>query len=592
MQEYAVVVNHLSIRTNGNGSERPLLDNISFRVPPRHFAAVIGSSGCGKTTLLRAIAGLVLPTRGHVSLLGYPCAEFKRRFPLALGYLPQFSVAHEDLSVMEILRYDCELQLPASVKPATRQRWLAYLVNLAGLKEVAGQRYRTLSGGQRRRVALAEALMSDPPILLVDELTSGLDPQAESDMMEWLRYLAHQAGKTIVLVTHAVRNLDKTDSVLFMKRGRLLFHGNENDLRYRYGLTNVEELYYQDYAMIEAGAGRHAATAAAQPDGNPHATTTAAAAPTDATAADQPADYPPAALSQPHPVRTAGPASTWHQFSVLVRRQFLLFARDRGQILLHLVILFTFPALVAVFALGGLPQVRNLSLAMDPNIIRSLQERLLYLKESLSSATLVSGLIMFQVILLTLAGANNGSREIAKERGILDKEQRTGLSTPAYVASKMVWVTTLAMVQAFWMTWFVKSICRFPGDFGVQYGVLFMTTLAMGTTCLAISAHTTSTEKASLLAIYLVGLQLPLSGSVLALPDWLMHITRPFIAAYWGWSGYLKSLQDYRIYDIVRETARTWLAPPSVVCLVLALHVAAALAGCLFFVRRSPARPI
>ena len=523
----AIDVRNLTYRIDG----RVLLDNIAFDVPTGHFAAVIGSSGCGKTTLLRVLAGILPASTGEISLLGYSLAQYKRRYPLALGYLPQVSQAHEDLSVMEILQFAAHLQLPENVSAQTRQRWIEYLIRLAGLETVRHQIYRTLSGGQRRRVALAEALISDPPLLVVDELTSGLDPQAEASMMGWLRFLAHEAGKTILLVTHAVRNLDQTDSVMFMKSGRILFHGSHA------ALGDIEELYVRPESEI------------------PHSP-------------------PPAPVTvTPQPVRTGGPPSAARQFSALARRQWLLLSRDKVQIILHAVILFTFPVLVAVFAIRGLPQVRNLSLSLGGNILRSMQEQLLYFRESLASASLISGLIMFQVILLTLAGANNGSREIAKERSIWEKERRSGLSPVAYFFSKFQMIAFFTLLQSFWMTWFVKSICRFPGSFGMQFGVLLLTNLAMGATCLAISARSSSTEKASLLAIYLVGLQLPLSGAVLALPEWLVWITRPWIAAYWGWSGYLKSLADFPVYDVVRQTTHTWLASPASVAGVLAGHI-------------------
>ncbi|MDD2710608.1 MAG: ATP-binding cassette domain-containing protein [Verrucomicrobiae bacterium] len=559
----AVAVRHLTYEAGHPSASKRILDDVSFSLPPGHFTAIIGASGCGKSTLLRTLTGLLAPTTGDIFLLGHSLADYKAQYPLALGYLPQFSEAHEDLTIEEILRFCADLQLPGSVNPGTREKWLAYLIQLAGLDGVRHQRYKSLSGGQRRRLALAETLMPDPPILLVDELTSGLDPRAEASMMEWLGFLSHQSGKTILLVTHAVKNLDQTDSVLFMKKGRLFFHGNHRDLLAKYQASSIEELYQEDDPAPRENAGG-AEKIAAGADGQEE---------------------------EPAAVRTAGPASAWQQFIVLLKRHFLLFSRDRAQMILHAVLLLTFPALVAVFALGGLPQVRSLSLSLDTNIIRSLQEQLLYLKDSMSSATLVSGLIMFQVILLTLAGSNNGAREIAKERGILEKEQRCGLSSWAYVSSKMVHVILLAFLQSFWMTWFVKSTCNFPGAFSVQFSILFLTTLAMGTTCLAISSCSSSTEKASLQAIYLVGLQLPLSGAVLALPEWLVWITRPFIAAYWGWSGYLKCLSEFRIYDIVRQTTKTWLAAPALVCGVLACHIILAYAWSVFFVNRRKCPP-
>lgn len=524
-------------------SERPLLDDISFSVPAAHFAAIIGSSGCGKTTLLRTLAGILAPTSGTITLLGHSFEEYKRLYPLALGYLPQVSQAHEELSVLEILEFAAQLQLPESVAPETRQRWIEYLVRLAGLETVRHQTYKTLSGGQRRRVALAEVLISDPPLLIVDELTSGLDPQAEASMMQWLRFLAHESGKTILLVTHAVRNLDQTDSVMFMKNGRILYHGSHE------ALGDIEELYVRPENEI------------------PHTTP------------------PPPVVSAPQPVRTGGPPSARRQLHSLIARQWLLLSRDKVQIILHTVILFTFPVLVAVFAIKGLPQVRNLSLMLGGNILRSMQEQLLYFRESLTSASLVSGLIMFQVILLTLAGANNGSREIAKEHSIWEKERRSGLSPVAYFFSKFQMLAVFSLLQSFWMTWFVKSICQFPGKLGLQFAVLLLTNLAMGATCLAISARSRSTEKASLLAIYLVGLQLPLSGAVLALPEWLVWITRPVIAAYWGWSGYLKSLTEFPVYDVVRQTTHTWLASPAMVGVVLTGHILIAGGLTIYFLR-------
>ena len=100
-----------------------------------------------------------------------------------------------------------------------------------------------------------------------------------------------------------------------------------------------------------------------------------------------------------------------------------------------------------------------------------------------------------------------------------------------------------------------------------------MTTLAMSTTCLAISAASPSPERASLLAIYLVGFQLPLSGAALALPDWLSTLCHPFIAAYWGWSGYLQTFHDTRYFDIVSQSSKTWIAPYWLGMGVLSVHV-------------------
>lgn len=198
--------------------------------------------------------------------------------------------------------------------------------------------------------------------------------------------------------------------------------------------------------------------------------------------------------------------------------------------------------------------------------------RVFYLSESLSTASLVSGLVMFQVILLVLMGSNNGAREIARERALLQKELRLGLSPWAYLFTKLTFCGLLSFLQASWMTFFVRVICRFPGDGTDQFVILFLVTLAMSFTCLAISANMRSPEKASLVAIYFVGLQLPLSGAVLALPEALSWLTRPVIAAYWGWSGYLQSMVDSPHYDVVRQATETFIAPFYLCVLVLVGH--------------------
>ena len=164
-------------------------------------------------------------------------------------------------------------------------------------------------------------------------------------------------------------------------------------------------------------------------------------------------------------------------------------------------------------------------------------------------ASLAAGLVMFQVILLTLMGANNGGREISAERVLYEKERMTGLRPWAYAFSKVVFVSLVAVFQGLWMCLFVKLICNFPGPWAEQLAVLAASCVSMSVVCLGFSAMLTSPEKSSLLSIYLVGFQLPLSGVVLALPAALTWVCRPFINAYWGWSGYMKSMMGQPLYD-------------------------------------------
>ena len=104
-------------------------------------------------------------------------------------------------------------------------------------------------------------------------------------------------------------------------------------------------------------------------------------------------------------------------------------------------------------------------------------------------------------------------------------------------------------MQGLWMCLFVKLICRFPGPWFEQGAVLAASCVSMSVVCLGFSAMLASPEKSSLLSIYLVGFQLPLSGVVLALPEALTWVCRPFINAYWGWSGYMKAMGGHPLWD-------------------------------------------
>ena len=542
----AIFVENLSVAAGKGRDRRELLRHLSIALPPGSFVSIIGASGCGKSTFLRTLAGIQPVTAGRILLAGHEVQTLREQLPLAVGYLPQFGAFHGDLTVAEILGYAAALRLPASVPEATRRQWCEHVIDLARIRPFLLQKYRTLSGGQMRRIALAEELIGDPAFLFLDELTSGLDPYSEHDLMVWLRELAHGMNKTVVLVTHAVTNLALCDSIIFLHDGRLCYQGTYLGFLETHQTSSIEAIYgvYQEASSAGTFSGFDEDRSAELPD-------------------------PP----EPRALNTAPPPGSLRQLATLVRRQATLVLRDRAQLVLQFILLVSFPALVAIFGYKGLPQVQQLSLTLDTNIVRTITEQLDYLHQSFSAASLLSGLSMFQVILLTLIGANNGAREIAKEREVLEKELRAGLSPWAYVTTKGLLVTLFSLVQAFWMTAFVKTICRFPGSFGSQFEILFCTTLAMSTVCLAISSASRSPERASLLAIYLVGLQLPLSGAVLALPELVSTFCRPFIAAYWGWSGYLKTMQNSPNYDIVRQSTNTHIADFLPCMIVLVLHV-------------------
>jgi len=258
---------------------------------------------------------------------------------------------------------------------------------------------------------------------------------------------------------------------------------------------------------------------------------------------------------------------------VLLARRWKIFFRDRGQLWLQFALLFGFPILVVIFALDGLPSIKNPNGVFAGNLYEQATQTMNQKMEMMKTGSLVSGLIMFQVVLLALMGSNNAAREIAGERLIFEKEKFAGVRPSAYVASKAAFLGVLVLAQSCWMAFFVNYVVQFKGDALTQMMVLILVNAAVTAVCLALSSLMKTAEQASLVSIYLVGFQLPLSGAVLALPKMLSWMTQPFIASFWGWSGFIQTMHETRFYDAIGDVSQTKLASGDLCAFVLLTHV-------------------
>lgn len=525
-----------------------ILDKAAARFMPKGLNAVIGPSGCGKTTLVKAMLS-ILDSEGSVTYGGEP-VETSADLRGKLSFAPQFSIAHERLTVGEALSYALDLCVREAAVKADR---IGEILDRIGLVDHVDKRVSDLSGGQLRRLGLGLELVGDPQCMVCDEVTSGLDPRSEDQILGVLQRLRDEREKTFICIIHNLAKLDVFDWITVVYEGVVVFQGSLDAMNAYFDIPDALHLYDRlnehpiDYWRERRGEG---ASESARPD---------------ATEIGEPVAP---VLAPPPP----GPlAQTW----TLLKRRSVLFRRDRGYWLLTLGITLGFPLLVTIFAWDGIPQLRGMALGgLGPadDLIGQMEATLRYRVDALEMASLVTGLILFQVILLTLMGSNNGAREIAAERQIFEKERFAGLSAPAYAFSKLIFASMIAIAQGVWMTFFVKSICEFPGDFAPQAAVLVLCCVSMTAICLGFSAIFNSADKASLLSIYLVGFQLPLSGIVLALPEVLVWVCRPFINAYWGWGGYLGSMRDTRLYDAYRVDSDAWVPEPGLAVSVLLLH--------------------
>ncbi len=529
--------------------EVALLDEIDLRVPTGHFMAIVGPSGCGKSTLLKLIAGINQETSGSIFWNDRNLSEEGDLEAPEIGYVQQFSIAYEALTVEENIEAAVRLRARTESRAAFRNLVDAVLSS-TGLEALRDRPVKVLSGGQRRRLSLALELVTDPVLLLCDEVTSGLDPKSEQEIVELMHRLSRNEHRLVVNVTHSLASLELYDSVLVLDAGRVVYHGPPRALEHYFSVEKAEDVYPR---LAGRKAGEWASSWSKHREAYYESFAwKAPAAPDVSVSAETPG-----ALAQ---------------FLALFLRRWTIFFRDRGQISLQLAILVAFPILVAIFELGGVEQTKRLSDSLPASVEEYHAERE-SVTFNLNLAGLVSGLAMFQVILLTLMGSNNSAREIAGERHIFEKEKLGGVRPSAYLASKIAYLSVLVTLQSFWMTVFVQAICAIPSQSMLpHFLLLLLVNGAMTAVCLGISSLARSADQASLLSIYLVGFQLPLSGAVLALPEWAGWLTRPFISAYWSWAGIVDGMErDYLRY--IRDVTDTWLAPMWLCFLVLVVHV-------------------
>jgi zinc transport system ATP-binding protein len=210
--------------------EVSVLENIDLTVDPGDFLGIIGPNGSGKTTLLRIMLGLLAPTSGQVRLFGHPPASLKQWG--RLGYVPQKATFDPALPVTvgEVVASGliATLGLLRRVRAAERQRVTDVLAQV-GMTAHAAARVGSLSVGQQQRVLIARALVSDPELLILDEPTGGVDPEAQTSFYALLHHLNREREVTLILVSHDIGVVAKEVTRLACLNRRLIFHGRPGD---------------------------------------------------------------------------------------------------------------------------------------------------------------------------------------------------------------------------------------------------------------------------------------------------------------------------------------------------------------------------
>ena len=208
------------------GTKRAV-DGISFNVERGEVLGFLGPNGAGKSTTMRMITGFMPPTEGQVSIGGFVVVESPLEAKRLIGYLPENAAAYPDMTVQGFLNFAAELR---GLDGSARKKAIRRVVDLCFLDSVLNQSIDTLSKGYKHRTCLAQALVHDPEVLIMDEPTDGLDPNQKHEVRNLIRELG--AKKAIVFSTHILEEVDAACTrAIIIDRGKIVANGTPLELR-------------------------------------------------------------------------------------------------------------------------------------------------------------------------------------------------------------------------------------------------------------------------------------------------------------------------------------------------------------------------
>ena len=211
------------------GEEKPALDNINTGIHGGKITGLVGPDGAGKTTLIRLMTGLLLPTHGNISVLGHDTQNDAEQIYPLIGYMPQKFGLYEDLTVLENLEFYASLQ---GIEGKEKADAFARMLHFTNLREFTSRLAGNLSGGMKQKLGLACALLSRPKLLLLDEPSVGVDPISRRELWNMVQDLAEE-GIAIVWATAYLDEAEKCGEVLLLNEGKLLFDGPPQELTER-----------------------------------------------------------------------------------------------------------------------------------------------------------------------------------------------------------------------------------------------------------------------------------------------------------------------------------------------------------------------
>lgn len=220
---------------------RTAVDNLSFTVSPGEVLGFLGPNGAGKSTTMKMITGFLSPTSGTAAINGHDILTHPMEAKRALGYLPEGAPGYPDMTVAQFLGFVGRIR---GMDKAQIERRITEVSRDIHLNEVMHQRIETLSKGYRRRVGVAQAILHDPKVLIMDEPTDGLDPNQKHEVRNLIKNMAQD--RIIVISTHILEEVDAVCTrAIIIAKGKLLADGTPAELKSRSASGNMDEVFRQ-----------------------------------------------------------------------------------------------------------------------------------------------------------------------------------------------------------------------------------------------------------------------------------------------------------------------------------------------------------
>ena len=224
------------------------IDSLDLTIARGEVFGLLGPNGSGKTTTIRMLCGLMKPTSGAATVVGFDVARDAEQIRRSIGYMSQRFGLYDDLTIEENLRFYATVY---GLRAAARERRMETQLHELGLSERRSQLAGTLSGGWKQRLALACATAHAPAVLFLDEPTAGVDPASRRLFWQWIYALAER-GTTILVTTHYMDEAERCSRLACLSRGHLIATGTADEVTAQFGQPTIEDVFIELQRRDEA----------------------------------------------------------------------------------------------------------------------------------------------------------------------------------------------------------------------------------------------------------------------------------------------------------------------------------------------------